>query len=48
LQFFCRPLGFLAGRHGQHFFINIILTVLGVLPGVLHALWLVVTKRSGA
>jgi uncharacterized membrane protein YqaE (UPF0057 family) len=28
-----------------HFWINIILTLLGGLPGMVHALWLVVTKK---
>jgi len=31
----------------MHFFINILLTLLGGLPGVIHALWLVVTKKKG-
>ena len=31
----------------QHFWINIILTILGGIPGILHALWLVLTKKSG-
>lgn len=30
----------------MHFWINVLLTLLGGLPGVVHALWLVVTKRS--
>jgi uncharacterized membrane protein YqaE (UPF0057 family) len=30
-----------------HFWINIVLTLLGGIPGVLHALWLVVTDQSG-
>ncbi|MBW2424054.1 MAG: YqaE/Pmp3 family membrane protein [Deltaproteobacteria bacterium] len=30
-----------------HFWINIILTLLGGLPGVVHALWLVLTGKSG-
>lgn len=25
----------------KHFFINIILTILGFFPGILHALWLI-------
>lgn len=29
-----------------HFWINVILTLLGMLPGVIHALWLVITKKS--
>ena len=31
----------------KHFFINIVLTICCGLPGVIHALWLVVTKKSG-
>ena len=27
------------------FWVNIVLTLLGVLPGTVHALWLVVTKK---
>ena len=30
-----------------HFWINIVLTLIGFFPGVVHALWLVVTKRRG-
>ena len=30
----------------SHFWINIVLTILGGIPGVIHALWLVVTKKS--
>ena len=30
-----------------HFWINIILTFLGGLPGMLHALWLVLTNQRG-
>ena len=29
-----------------HFFINIVLTLMGGLPGMVHALWLVVTKKA--
>ena len=29
-----------------HFWINIILTLLGGLPGVIHALWLVLTGKT--
>mgnify|MGYP001799066714 FL=1 len=28
-----------------HFWLNILLTLLGGLPGMVHALWLVATKR---
>ena len=30
-----------------HFLINIILTLLGGVPGVVHALWLVVKNKHG-
>jgi len=30
-----------------HFWINIALTLLGGVPGVIHALWLVLTKKTG-
>jgi len=29
-----------------HFFVNIVLTLLGGLPGVIHALWLVLTDHD--
>lgn len=29
-----------------HFWLNILLTILGWLPGTIHALWLVSTKKS--
>ena len=28
-----------------HFFLNILLTILGILPGSIHALWLIVNKK---
>lgn len=28
-----------------HFFLNIVLTLLGVLPGTVHALWLIVKDK---
>ena len=30
----------------KHFWINIILTILGGIPGVIHALWLVLTDKK--
>jgi uncharacterized membrane protein YqaE (UPF0057 family) len=30
----------------MHFWINIILTICFVVPGMVHALWLVATKKS--
>jgi len=29
-----------------HLWINIVLTILGGIPGVIHALWLVLTDKS--
>ena len=31
----------------KHLWINIVLTLLGGIPGVIHAVWLVVTKQKG-
>ena len=31
-----------------HFWINIVLTLLGGIPGILHALWLVLTGQKGS
>ena len=31
----------------KHFFINIVLTLCFVAPGVIHALWLVLTDQKG-
>lgn len=39
------PLGvFLQVGIGKHFWINILLTLLGYLPGIIHAVW-VIAKR---
>jgi len=35
---------FLTVGIAPHFWINIILTILGFFPGMIHALWLVVKK----
>ncbi|HEV7348990.1 YqaE/Pmp3 family membrane protein [Telluribacter sp.] len=41
------PLGvFLTVGLGKHFWINIVLTLLGFLPGIIHAIW-IIAKRSG-
>ena len=38
------PLGvFLQVGLGKHFWINILLTILGYLPGVVHAMWVIWT-----
>lgn len=39
------PLGvFLQVGIGKHFWINILLTLLGYVPGVIHAVWLLMKK----
>lgn len=36
------PLGvFLQVGIGKHFWINIILTILGFIPGIVHAVWVI-------
>lgn len=30
-----------------HFFLNIVLTLFGYVPGILHALWLILSKQKG-
>jgi len=30
-----------------HFWINLLLTLCGGIPGMIHALWLVLTNKSG-
>jgi uncharacterized membrane protein YqaE (UPF0057 family) len=40
------PLGvFLKVGIGKHFWINIVLTLLGYIPGVIHALWVVLKVK---
>lgn len=44
LSIFVPPLGvFLQVGIGKHFWINIVLTILGYLPGIIHALWVIWT-----
>ncbi|UWR32554.1 YqaE/Pmp3 family membrane protein [Sulfitobacter sp. W027] len=39
------PLGvFLQEGLGKHFWINIILTLLGYLPGIIHALYIIIKR----
>lgn len=41
------PLGaFLQVGISTHFWINLGLTLLGYVPGIAHALWLVITKQK--
>ncbi|WP_286238367.1 YqaE/Pmp3 family membrane protein [Neptuniibacter halophilus] len=42
------PLGaFLQVGTSKHFIINLLLCLLGWFPGILHAVWLVVTNQKG-
>lgn len=39
------PLGvFLQVGIGLHFWLNIILTVLGYIPGIIHAVWIILRR----
>ncbi|GGO11963.1 proteolipid membrane potential modulator [Iodidimonas muriae] len=39
------PLGvFLQVGLGLHFWINIVLTLLGYIPGIIHAVWIIAKK----
>jgi uncharacterized membrane protein YqaE (UPF0057 family) len=39
------PVGvFLQVGIGLHFWINILLTLLGYIPGIIHAIWVIVKK----
>ena len=36
------PLGvFLQVDFGKHFWINVLLTILGYIPGIVHAIWVI-------
>lgn len=30
---------------GVHFWLNILLTILGYVPGIVHAVWIIATRR---
>jgi len=48
LAIFLPPIGaFLQVGATTHLWINIVLTLLGGIPGVIHAVWLVVTNKKG-
>ena len=39
------PLGaFLQEGIGKHFWINIVLTILGYIPGIVHAVWVIASR----
>ncbi|HYP29174.1 MAG TPA: YqaE/Pmp3 family membrane protein [Blastocatellia bacterium] len=41
------PLGvFLTVGLGLHFWLNIVLTILGYIPGLVHAIWVIATKSN--
>lgn len=45
IAIFIPPLGvFLQEGIGKHFWINILLTLLGYIPGIVHAVW-IISKR---
>ncbi len=40
------PLGvFLQVGLGKHFWLNIVLTILGYLPGIVHAVWVIAKNK---
>jgi uncharacterized membrane protein YqaE (UPF0057 family) len=42
------PLGvFLQVGLGKHFWINILLTILGYIPGIIHAVYIIASKGPG-
>lgn len=48
LSFFLPPVtAWLQVGISTHFWINLALTLLGGIPGVLHALWLIFTDQRG-
>ena len=43
------PLGvFLQVGIGKHFWLNIVLTILGYIPGIVHAVWVIAKNKSRA
>ncbi len=47
LAIFLPPLAvFLTVGLGLHFWITILLSLLGVVPGMIHALWVIVKKKG--
>lgn len=40
------PLGvFTQVGFGLHFWLNIVLTLLGYIPGIIHAVWIILSRR---
>ena len=47
LAIFLPPLAvFLTIGIGLHFWVNILLTILGVVPGMIHAFWVILKKKE--
>lgn len=45
LAIFLPPVGvFLEVGLGLHFWLNILLTILGYIPGIVHAVWVIATR----
>ena len=45
LAIFLPPVGVLLEvGFGLHFWINIVLTLLGYIPGIIHAVWIILTR----
>ncbi len=42
--FFPPVAAFIQVGFGKHFWINIVLTILGVIPGIVHAVWIIAKK----
>ncbi|NKB66548.1 MAG: YqaE/Pmp3 family membrane protein [Candidatus Latescibacteria bacterium] len=41
------PVGaYLQVRLTTHFWINLVLTIIGYVPGIIHALWLILTDKK--
>ena len=46
LAIFLPPVGvFLQVGIGKHFWLNILLTILGYIPGIVHAVWVIAKKK---
>lgn len=46
LAIFLPPVGvFFQVGFGMQFWLNILLTILGYIPGIIHAVWIIATRR---
>ncbi len=47
LAIFLPPVGvFLQVGFGMHFWINIVLTLFGFIPGIIHAIYIILTRNG--